>query len=361
LLYIAGDLPATCGRNECCDMNNGFLMAVVLGCTMAMASCTGMAKREVRSLVDSEEAIVGSSPALVTDAQVQSWAKNLGDLVLNAARSTKPELDPANKVDPTLDIFDRFTVYVVHDPNPNAWVVGDDFACVTTAAILLADGPNEIAFTLAHEFGHLRHAHMVKSVERRYVNECVSLVAGGLVVGLAAMGGTTGDARYDQHRQQLAAQQALLVVAAVQASYTPHRPKDELEADAEAVKLMAAAGLPVSDCDSFLRKLQVLHGDGNGKTHPPTSTRIERINQITAGMSEYRPTRVLSIAEFQQVQSRIRQLTLTQAKANKLSFYSFERAAMVKEHGLKPLCVCGLVDATGESVYKSYLRGLRLR
>lgn len=315
--------------------------------------CTTAAKKEVRTFVAAEQSRLLQAKARVEDPEAEEFLRSLALPILRAACELDGTDSPKFKHDKLLDIYDGFTVYLVHDATPNAWVVGDDFAVITTAALLQSEHPEEVAFVIAHEFGHIRGFHAVRSVERRYQTE----FAAAMAVGMAAMaaGMQRSNPYYSQQQYQRDMDNAYRLGAAVLRSYTPHRKEDEHDADAQAVALMAQAGFSLDHCTGFLENMLEVYGDSGGKTHPLTTDRIKLVKAAVASYPEHQATRPLDVARFQRVRARVKEITLSQIEGGQLSFYADERLQLSGGASLPPVQACGPLEADIERVIGHYV------
>ena len=329
-------------------MRHAYFTALTL-LAMALASgCTTQAKKEVRSLVETEHQRVKLSKARYKDPLANKYLAIVAGIILDTAKRLDLESEDLEDRDAILDIYDSFEIYIVHDPAPNAWVHGDDFMCITTAAILHAEHPEELAFIIGHEFGHLRGEHVVESVERKYTNKVVA----GVVMGLGAMAAgyqASSDPNYSQAQYQRDMQNALAAGQIIVASFEPHRKSDEFESDRFALELMAEAGFPISRSTDWMERSLAIHGDRGGRTHPRTTQRIARLRELIAGYGEITPTRGFNTAQFQQMKNRIRVATVGMMKNDSFQFYSVERA-LIADGELATIKSCGPTDATAEQI-----------
>tara|TARA_R110002072_G_scaffold117829_4_gene248947 strand:+ start:171 stop:1268 length:1098 start_codon:yes stop_codon:yes gene_type:complete len=330
-----------------------YLVRLIVGSGILLASgCTAQAKKEVRSIVDQERSRILSAQSKYEDPLANKYLGIIAESILSAARSL--DLDENHQVsdNETLDIYDQFTVYIVHDPTPNAWVVGDDFACISTAAILHAEHPEELAFILGHEFGHLRGEHQVESYERKYANK----FAAGLAVGLGSLSAgyqSSNNPNYSQAQYQRDMANALAAGQSIIASFEPHRKSDEYESDKIALELMVEAGFPIERSPDWLERMLVIYGEGDGKTHPKTEKRVKRIRDLVHEYGELNSTRTFNLEQFREIQDRIRSETLALADDENLAFYSAERPTL-SSGVLPPIKSCGPSDAELDQIVDYY-------
>lgn len=317
--------------------------------------CESLAKHEVRAAVQAEEGLLQRAKSRVHDPEVEAYLQDIADTLLSSARRLSGADSPGFKPDETLNIYDRFKVFVVHDAAPNAFVVGDDFACVTTALLLLAETPEEVALVLGHEFGHLRGGHLVGSIMRRQTTQLVAGIAMGVSAGVASYNAGRNP-YYSASQRQWDAQNTQLLGAAILASYRPYDPADEHESDAIGVELMAASGYPLDRCHLFFERMAAKYGDSGGATHPKNSARIQQIRAAVAKHPGYVPTRFLDHARYQVIRDRVRQATLSAANSDTIVFYSKERQALAGNSALAPLQACGPLYASPDLIVQEFVK-----
>lgn len=336
------------------------LLSLAVGLAV-LCGCESSARREVRGLVDQERGRVLSAQARINDSVVHEYLQSVAKPILVAARRVDGADRARFRPNKTLDVYDRFEVYAMQDAVPNAWVLGDDFACISTSALLLAESPDEVAFVLAHEYSHLRRHHAVQSVMRRYTTEFGAALATGLMAMSAGLS-RANNPYYTQDQYDRDMRNARLVGQAILASYTPHRLEDEHEADAGAIELLVAAGYPIARAADFLERMIPLYGDSVGsRTHPPTSQRIARIKRAIAERSRYEPWQRLDAERFRQMQDRVRMVTLQAAETRTLIMYSVERWELGRGASLPPVQACGPLDADMDRIIAKYTQLLTQR
>lgn len=293
----------------------------------------------------------------VNDLEVSAYLDNIAATISGAALALDSVDGEPPKTDPYLDVYDGFRVMLVHDPIPNAWTHGDDFACLSTSLFLEAEHPEEIAFVLSHEFGHIENGHLVQSVERRKGNE---ILAGAvLVLGAAAAGLAASDPYSNVDTSQMM-ENAADASRSILASYSPHRRQDEFEADAQAIELMATAGYRLDRCGDWFEHMISMYGpDSGSESHPPTQERLERIQELVAERKDYQPTRQLSVEQFHRMQDRIRALTIQSLQTDTLAFFTIESLERESAGESAPHAkACGPLGADVNRMVKIYTEQL---
>lgn len=335
-------------------ISNYLFVFTAVASIFLLTGCTGHAKRDVRQLVAKEMHETEFSEARYKDELAQKYLGKMADSIREAALRLDIQDNPglAEERDSVLDVYDMFVVYIVHEPTPNAWVVGDDFMCITTAAILQADHPEELAFIMAHEFGHLRAEHMVKMFERKYSNR----IAAGLVAGLGGMAAgyqAGNNPYYSQSQYTRDMNNALLAAQSIVASFSPHRKSDEFEADRHAIELMIEAGYGLDHASKFFERSISLYGDSPSDSHPLSSDRLQRLEELIDEHRDVKSKRRFNLDQFEQIQNKIRAETLQEINSESLAFFSVLRANN-PDLAASPLKSCGPVDADHNTVVESY-------
>jgi Zn-dependent protease with chaperone function len=156
---------------------------------------------------------------------------------------------------------------------PNAFALPSGLIVMTDELVELAEHDDEILAVLAHEAGHVRHRHILRSVlQNAAVAVVVTLVTGDVSSTTAAAAGAP----------------AFLLQSRFSREF-------EREADVAAVQTLQAAGI---DPENLARMLERLAADGELRaespggeteakggvmdyigTHPPTKERVRRIRE----------------------------------------------------------------------------------
>lgn len=331
------------------------LLAIPL---LGQPGCTQMARQEVAALVAAERTRLDAARSRITDVPVVEYLNTVAGVILEAARKADSITEAESQSDHVLNIYDRFEVVLVHDPFPNAWVVGDDFACVHSAAILMTETPDELAFILAHEYGHLRREHQVRTVTRRYATEFAAGLAAGLATA-AAVSRAQSDPYYSPAELQRDLTTARLLALVILATYRPYDKNDEFEADDQAMDLLLAAGLPLDGGVVFLSRLLEKYGEGPSESHPPLAQRIARLRGRMQQYGDYNPPVEFDVALFARMRERVRTLAQRNLAAAEPAFYSFERRTLSPGKALAPLQACGPLHAPPDLLAQRYVEMLR--
>jgi Zn-dependent protease with chaperone function len=154
----------------------------------------------------------------------------------------------------------------------NAFALPSGVIVITDELIKLAGDDAEILGVVAHECGHVRHRHILRSVlQNSAVLVVVTLVTGD-VSSTTALGGAVP---------------AYLLQSKFSREF-------EVESDAYAIELMKRAGVPAKHLATMLERLENAHrpqsdvddaADDDGSvmdyisTHPPTRERVQAIRE----------------------------------------------------------------------------------
>lgn len=114
--------------------------------------------------------------ALVRDSEIEHTIRSYVDPIFKAAG-----LDPRS-----------ITLYLVNDPNINAFVAEGQNLFLNTGTILRLDRPRELIGILAHETGHIAGGHLVRSAAA--IDAATVPLIVGTLLGIAAAAGGAGEA-----------------------------------------------------------------------------------------------------------------------------------------------------------------------
>jgi Zn-dependent protease with chaperone function len=142
---------------------------------------------------------------------------------------------------------------------PNAFALPDGTIVVTDQLVQLAEHDEEILAVLAHEVGHVERRHGMQRVAQSTALGLLLTIVSGDVSQVAAV---------------ISALPAMLIEAGYSREF-------EREADARAVSLLNAMGVPPSRLARFLERMQEKIGKDSGPSwlasHPPTAERMQAI------------------------------------------------------------------------------------
>jgi predicted Zn-dependent protease len=178
-----------------------------------------------------------------------------------------------------------FHVKLLNDVEANAFSLPGGFLYVTSGLILLADSEGELTAALAHETGHVTARHFAQIERQRRI-------WGRLVLA----GGPAGYLV----RRFLG---SLLTRKLIRNS--------EFEADRLSLKYQSASGY---DPGEFSRLLQSVFQDEDKPasfverlfaTHPSTTTRIKRLNELTGRLSPATTDYAVDTSDFHQAKERL--------------------------------------------------------
>ncbi|MBR5130770.1 MAG: M48 family metalloprotease [Alphaproteobacteria bacterium] len=173
-------------------------------------------------------------------------------------------------------------VVIINDDSINAFVAGGQTIFVHSGLITQAKSPDEIAFVLSHETGHIVGGHVIRGMEQMknaQTTALISTVLGGL---LAAAGG------------QADAGLGIMmgINSSVMGSFMAYRQSEESAADRTAVDIMNKIGYSMQGFTDTMKELQRQERlsssyDTNSywQTHPMTRDRIRHIERFTQNVA----------------------------------------------------------------------------
>jgi predicted Zn-dependent protease len=182
-----------------------------------------------------------------TDPAVGPWLQAIGTQLADRVRNRQR----------------RFCFCAVRAPEINAFALPGGFIFITRPLLELCQAdPDEVAFILAHEMGHVLHGHAMERILQGWMVEAASRAM--------PIGGIAGT--------WLRQQAATLV-------HQAYSREQELDADLLGVRLARSAGF---DPEAAVRLLFRLQGTGGPEhpfgpyfaSHPPFDGRIAHVNQL---------------------------------------------------------------------------------
>ena len=174
---------------------------------------------------------------------------------------------------PRPDIYNGYHVAILDTDEINAFATPGGHIFVTRGLIACASNEDALAAVIAHEIAHIQLQHALTSIRNaRYVKAAIS---GGLAgIGNAAGGNVaeiTGIMSDSVNE---------VITTLISNGFSK---KQELEADATALSLLAAAGYQPSGILEMLEALKQKQGNnktsGFGKTHPSPAERITAVKK----------------------------------------------------------------------------------
>ena len=195
---------------------------------------------------------------VIHDAETQTIIRSLAAPLLKAA-----ELDPAG-----IDIV------VILDPSINAFVAGGPYIFINTGLILATTEVGQLMGVLAHEIGHLRGGHVLRT--RNIAGLASKAAVLSMILGAAAVAAGQGDAGAALlHGGRASATGAFLAFSRGQ----------EAAADQTALALLAKIGQSPRGLYDFMallagqEALLDANRDPYGRTHPFSRDRLATIER----------------------------------------------------------------------------------
>ncbi len=166
----------------------------------------------------------------------------------------------------------KYKFTVIDDELVNAFAAPGGYIYITTGILKKLKNEDQIAGVLGHEIGHVVHKHSLKALQRQMLAQ----------FGVQIMAAMLGDGGISG---------ALLVKASEISTsllLLKNSRENELQADAEGVRIMHAAGYNPRAMIDIQRMLLRESGGKNPpaiiSTHPPSQERIDAIEQAIRNM-----------------------------------------------------------------------------
>lgn len=204
---------------------------------------------QLSSLSDNQEVALGGQINeqllsqefdLYSNSAVTNYVKDVGQSLVPS--SSRPDIP--------------YTFQVVDSDQVNAFATMGGYVYVTTELLRTADNEAQLASVLGHEIGHIAGRHAVKQMREMAIASGVASAAG-----------------LDQN--------AAVAIGVELALRRPNSREDELEADRLGLTNLINAGYAPIGMVQFMEKL-LSQGSIPSflSTHPATSTRVERLNEL---------------------------------------------------------------------------------
>lgn len=174
-------------------------------------------------------------------------------------------------------------IYIVQDPQPNAFVAGRQDIFINTGLLMELDTIDELRAVIAHELGHITAGHLVRRDEA--ADEAKGIAAIGVLgAAAAALGGAP----------QASVALAVGAGQAANRSMLSHSRADEASADQAGLRYLSAAGGDPAAMMTVLRHFRrqemltaVMEDDSYAMSHPLWGERMamieDRIDDLPKG------------------------------------------------------------------------------
>ena len=194
---------------------------------------------------------------LVRDAEMEQALRLMADPLLEAAGLSSSAV----------------TIYIVDDPNLNAFVAGGQNIFLFTGLLAGVDDPDEVLGVIAHEIAHIAGGHLTQGVAARDNAQTLQIITTLLGVAAAAAAGSS----------DLGAAAAVGGAEVGQRSILAHSRGVEAAADQAALSYLAATGNSAEGLLNFLSRLadqELLPASRQAeylRTHPITQDRVNTV------------------------------------------------------------------------------------
>lgn len=200
-------------------------------------------------------------------------------LSLTIIRDSEIETTLKAWIEPLLAVGDMgknsVNVVLVQSPAINAFVAGGANIFIYTGLIDRTETPEELIGVMAHELGHIKGGHLIRSRDAMDRASYETILGTVLGIGAAVLSGNGAAANAIMAGSQSLAQR----------QYLAHSRVNESSADQAALTYMNEAGINPAGLSSFLEKMGSNElmprskQDEYARTHPITSNRIEALER----------------------------------------------------------------------------------
>lgn len=230
-------------------------------------------------------AATASAQGLIRDAEIETTLRSWTDPILEVA-GLKPN-----------DVG----LYIINDPDLNAFVAGGQNIHLHTGLLIAADTPGQIKGVIAHETCHIACGHTISRTRAADVASRPALISIGLGVLAIAAGAGDAGAALIASSQQFAA-----------LNFFVHTRAEEATADAAAVSYLAELGESPSGIVEFFDKyryqevLSEARRFAYFRSHPLASDRIRTTRSLAedTGLMDVEPTDQ-TMRQFELMQAKL--------------------------------------------------------
>ncbi|HIG21521.1 M48 family metalloprotease [Henriciella sp.] len=229
--------------------------------------------------------MTASAQSLIRDAEIETTLRNWTDPILEVAG-----LDP-----------DDVGLYIINDPELNAFVANGQRIHLHTGLLIAADAPGQIKGVIAHETCHIACGHSISRSRAANVASRPALISIGLGVLAMAAGAGDAGAALIASSQQFAA-----------LNFFVHTRAEEATADAAAVSYLAQLGQSPRGIVDFFNKYRVQEVLSESRrypyfrSHPLASDRIRTTRALAedTGLMDVEPD-PQTVREFELMQAKL--------------------------------------------------------
>ena len=193
-------------------------------------------------------------------------------------------------------------VFVLNDPEINAFVAGGQYVWVHSGLIAAADNVNQLQGVVAHELGHIEGGHVIRSAEG--MKEATGITLLSLVLGAAAI--AAGGAEAGMGILGMGQQAAM-------GKFLAFSRAQESSADLAGARYLSKAGVSGKGSLEFFKKLQnqeyrlaIPQDDSYGRTHPLSGERIQVLREVyTVDPAWDKPVDPKLEARFERIKAKL--------------------------------------------------------
>jgi predicted Zn-dependent protease len=294
------------------NVENGSRTSRCVGSLLLLLLVVAGCASDKKTIANAQAANDQLAPAIITDAEVNTYINQVGSRIIAAAKADDAEgLGPKShkKGENAWMFSDQTKFHLVNSKMVNAFTTGGQHLYVYSALVALCDDEDDLAAVMSHEFAHIYCRHVQAGTDRQ---------TGMKVFGYAAegagylYGGTANGANYSAS----AAKGATSITQYVGLRYTRG---DETEADLWGFKFYGRAGWDPADFGHFFQTM-INHGydttPASKSDHPTLASRVVAAKADLADWNRQGPDKVAAMRkplikthdEFQAFKARVAQI-----------------------------------------------------
>lgn len=269
LLTVAGTLPA--GAFDFSSLGNLGNISTLKGYADTGSKAVTSLRKGMEDLLPEEEYYIGRSVTARVLAEykpldhrkVNAYINEVGSYLVQF--SARPET------------YGGYHFQLVRSDEINAFAAPGGFIIITSGLYKTLKSEDQLAAVLAHEIAHVTLRHGLGAIKTSNLTEAFTLI------GAAAIDGTAKGQQLRQVRQLTSVFSTSVDDVVKQLVVSGYSQDQELDADAEGLRITYRAGYNPAGLEQFLHTLQQRSSQSHGgfyATHPPAGKRLGGVASV---------------------------------------------------------------------------------